>query len=63
MLTIILDSRTYDPGYHYWSSLEGDLSQMITSSQNNVAKWTERKREPVAGDISAYITRISENGV
>lgn len=63
MLTIILDSRTYDPGYHYWSALEGDLSQMITSSQNNVAKWTERKRDAVTGDISTYITRISENGV
>lgn len=63
MLDIILDSRSYDPGYHYWSSLEGDLSQMITSSQNNVAKWTERKNASVDGDISTYITRISENGV
>lgn len=63
MLTIILDTRTYDPGYLYWSALEGDLSQMITSEQNNVAKWTERKTEAVAGDISTYITKISENGV
>ena len=63
MLTIILDSRTYDPGYHYWSALEGDLSQMIVSSQNNIAKWTERKAAGIASDISTYITKISENNV
>ena len=63
MLTIVLNSRTYDPGYHYWNVLEADISQMITTGQNNIAKWAERKREAVSGDISAYITKISENGV
>ena len=61
MLTVVLDSRIYDPGYHYWSAPEGDLSQMIVSSQNNIAKWTERKAAGVATDINTYITRISEN--
>lgn len=63
MLAIILDSRTYDPAYHFWSAPEADLSQMITSSQNNIAKWTERKKASIEGDIGTYITRISENGV
>ena len=63
MLSIILDSRTYDPGYHYWNVLEADISQMISTGQNNIAKWTERKRGAVEGDISSYITKISENGV
>ena len=62
MLTLILDSRTYDPGYHYWSNAEGELSQMISSGTNNAVKWAERKKVPIENDISSYINRISENG-
>jgi hypothetical protein len=60
MLTLILDSRTYDPGYHYWSNAEGELSQMISSGTNNAVKWSERKKVPIENDISSYINRISE---
>ena len=48
-LNIILDTRTYDPGYLQFSVLEGDLSQMISSGQNNIAKWAERKSNAVVG--------------
>jgi hypothetical protein len=60
MLDLILDSRTYDPGYHYWSNAEGELSQMISSGTNNAVKWSERKKVPIENDISSYINRISE---
>ena len=60
MLALIFDSRSYDPGYHYWSSTESDLSNMITSSNNNIVKWTERKKNSLAGDIGNYVRSISE---
>lgn len=59
MLEIILDSRTYDPGYHYWSNAENDLSHMIRSSANNTAKWMERRSTSVREEISNYINSIS----
>ena len=62
MLNLILDSRTYDPGYHYWSGAEGELSEMISSGKNNTVKWAERKKVTFESDISSYINRISENG-
>ena len=60
MLRIILDSRTYDPGYHYWSAAEGDLSNMIASSNNNVVQWTEKRKNSLAADIGSYVGKISE---
>jgi len=62
MLTLILDSRTYDPGYHYWSGTESTLSQMISSGQNNTVKWAERRRTAVEKDVSDYMSRISQIG-
>ena len=61
MLALILDSRTYDPGYHYWSAAESELSQMITSSNNNVSKWAERRGVSVAREIGKYTDSISGN--
>lgn len=61
MLNLILNSRSYDPGYHFWNAFESDLSQMIASSQNNIAKWAERKNSTAEGDITSYMTKISEN--
>ena len=60
MLELILDSRAYDPGYHYWSTAESDLSHMIASSNNNIAKWAERRRASVSEEIARYVERISE---
>ena len=66
MLDIILDSRTYDPGYLMFSVLEGDLSQMISSGQNNIAKWAERKANAVAGpggSIEVFMNGVNDNEV
>ena len=60
MLELILNSRTYDPGYHYWSSAESDLTQMITSSNNNAVKWTQRRKNSLEGEIGSYMNRISD---
>ena len=60
MLDLILNSRTYDPGYHYWSSAETDLSQMISSGNNNAVKWTQRRKNSLESDIGSYMNRISE---
>ena len=62
MLELILNSRSYDPGYHYWSSAESDLSQMIESSNNNIVKWTQRRSATLAEEINNYINRISGVG-
>ena len=65
-LNIILDSRTYDPGYLQFSVLEGDLSQMISSGQNNISKWAERKANAVTGAggyIESFMNGINENEV
>lgn len=62
MLELILNSRSYDPGYHYWSSAESDLSQMIQSSNNNIVKWTQRRSATLAEEINNYINRISGVG-
>ena len=66
MLDIILDSRTYDPGYLMFSVLEGDLSQMISSGQNNISKWAERKANAVIGPggyIENHMNGINDNEV
>jgi len=60
MLQLILNSRSYDPGYHFWSTPEGDLSQMIASSNNNIAQWAEKRKTTVSSEIAGYIGRISE---
>ena len=60
-LNIILDTRTYDPGYLQFSVLEGDLSQMISSGQNNIAKWAERKSNAVVGAGGYFETHM--NGI
>ncbi len=66
MLQIILDSRTYDPGYLMFSVLEGDLSQMISSGQNNISKWAERKANAVVGAggyLETHMNGINDNEV
>ena len=60
MLEIILNSRTYDPGYHYWSTAESDLSHMITSGVNNAVKWSQKRKNALDGEIGSYMNRISE---
>ncbi len=63
-LDIILNTRTYDPGYLQFSVLEGDLSQMISSEQNNIAKWAERKANAVTGAggyFESHMNGINDN--
>ena len=65
-LDIILNTRTYDPGYLQFSVLEGDLSQMISSGQNNISKWAERKANAVTGAggyIETHMNGLNDNEV
>lgn len=55
MLDIILSTRTYDPGYLYLG-LEGELSAMIQSGKNNVARWADRAASKAAEGIASHVT-------
>lgn len=61
MLEIILDTRTYDPGYLYWASYESDFSGFISSGKNNVTKWADRNTTVIADAIQQFIDTISKN--
>lgn len=58
MLNIILDSRTYDPGYLMWT-YEGDIGSMISSGKNNITKWADRTSATVDKAISDWVTSMS----
>lgn len=64
MLDIILNSRTYDPGYLYWSTYEGEVSQMINAGKNNFTKWVDKRADSVTssgGAFDNFIKGISDN--
>ncbi len=64
MLEIILNSRSYDPGYLIFSSFEGEISQQIDSGKNNITKLIDRRYESIAGpggSIEQHIKGISDN--
>lgn len=61
MLEIILDTRTYDPGYLWWSGNEGYFSGFITDGTNNVTRWADRNAATIANDIQTYVERISSH--
>ena len=63
MLQIILDTRTYDPAYLVFT-LEGEISQQISSGKNNVTRLIDKRYESIAGaggSIEEFIKKISQN--
>lgn len=66
MLDIVLNTRTYDPGYIYWATIEGEVSQMINSGKNNFTKWVDKRAASITGAggmIETYISKLAENEI
>ena len=64
MLDIILNTRTYDPGYLYWSTYEAEVSQMISSGKNNFTKWVDKRANSLVGsggELETLIAGIDDN--
>ena len=59
MLEIILDTRTYDPGYLWWSQYESSFSGFISNDQNEVTRWNDRNAATIQNDINAFVEKIS----
>ncbi len=64
MLDIILDSRTYDPGYLIFSNFEGSVSQQISAGKNNITKLIDKEYDRYVQDggyIAEFIAGIDDN--
>ncbi len=64
MLEIILNTRTYDPGYLMFGSFEGEISQQVQSGKNNVTRLIDKRYDTIAGAggyIEEYVKNISDN--
>ena len=64
MLEIILNTRTYDPGYLIFSSFEGEISQQINAGKNNITKLIDKRYDSIAGpggSIENHVKGISDN--
>lgn len=62
MLNIILDTMTYDPGY-LSASLEGDISNFITSGGNKVSQFAAKRVTNANEWITKFIAGIDDNNV
>lgn len=60
MLDIILDTRTYDPGYLWWNST-GEISNMIQSGKNSMTQWIGKKSDTIEKSISEFMTQLNDN--
>jgi hypothetical protein len=63
MLQIILNTRTYDPAYLIFS-LEGEISQQISSGKNNITRLIDKRYDSIAGaggSIEEFIKKLSQN--
>ncbi len=66
MLDIVLNTRTYDPGYIYWATIEGEISQMISTGKNNFTKWVDKRAASITGAgglIENHINKLTENEI
>ena len=61
MLDIILDTRTYDPGYLWWSSYETDISNMILNGKNTITQWSGAKGNMLKKNIETFMTQLNDN--
>lgn len=59
MLELILDTRTYDPGYLYYPNYEGQISNMISSGSNAVTKFAERYAATAAESVATLIESMT----
>ncbi len=59
MLDFILNSRTYDPGYLYWSEFSGLVSNMV-SGTNNFGNFVSKYTSIASDRIHEYVTAVSE---
>ena len=59
MLELILDTRTYDPGYLFWN-YEGEISNMISNGKNNVTKFADRYEGTAADAINTYVESMTK---
>lgn len=63
MLEIILNTRSYDPGYLVFN-FEGEVSQQIDSGKNNITRLIDRRYDTYAGpggSIEKHIAGIDDN--
>ncbi len=60
MLDIILDSRTYDPGYLWWDST-AEISNMIETGKNNMTNWIGKKGGTIEKSIADFMTQLNDN--
>ena len=63
MLEIILDTRTYDPGYLWWSQYESSFSGFISNDQNEVTRWNDRNAATIQNDINTFVEKISSREI
>ena len=59
MMELILDTRTYDPGYLYYANYEGQISNMISSGSNSVTKFAERYAATAAESVATLIESMT----
>ena len=60
MLDIILDTRTYDPGYLLFTN-EGDISLMIDTARNDISRYPDRYAGRAATSIATLIEQMTNN--
>ena len=62
MMDIILDSRIYDPGYHWniASSFDTTLVSMVESGDNRFSGYANKQVRTIEANIKAFDDRISE---
>ncbi len=62
MLRIVIDTRTFDPGYLIWGNdLEGDLTTMVNNGKNNVTRFIGGAASTAADLIANRITALDKN--
>ena len=61
MLDIILDTRTYDPGYLWWPAYETDITNMITSGKNTITQWIGKKGATLNNNIATFMNDLNDN--
>lgn len=60
MMNIILDTRTYDPGYLWFTSYEGLVSNMISTGSNSIAGFAKRYATTFQSDYSNFVNTITD---
>lgn len=61
MLDLILDNRTYDPGYLWWPAYETDIGNMISSGKNTVTQWVGKKGAGLTQKFDEFFTGLYDN--